>query len=209
MKNPIVVIGIITLSVILSYPSVAQETSGYIGIGFGQTYVDSGISNVTGSGELDEGATDGKFFLGLNLADKFSVELEYFKMSHETVDMRLNAGDTFEFDDTTYIALVNGVYVNADGRIIALSGRYNHRVGDKMTLFGRLGLADWDIDIKMRASGYGSDTDNRNGTDLMWGLGVSYDVTKNVFIGAQYEHINLSDGLNSIAYLTADVGYRF
>ncbi len=187
----------------------AQEVTPYIGIGYGQTTVDSGISNVTGSGDLDEGGSDGKFFIGADVAENFAVEFEYFNVSSDSVELRLNSGDTFKFDGTTYAALVNGVKINAEGQIYAVSGRYNHRVGNNGTLFGRFGFANWDIDINASAPGLGTDTDNRSGTDLMFGLGASYDINRSVVIGVQYEHIQLSDGLDSIAYLTGDIAYRF
>lgn len=191
------------------YSANAQELPLYIGAGGGQTNMGSGVSNVTGTGELDEGATDGKFYAGLNVFENFSVEFEYFKVSQDSFKLRVNAGDTFKFDNSTYIVLNNGTQFYADGEILALSGRYNHKIGEKSTLFARLGFSSWDIDLNGWAPSVGTETDNRTGNDLMLGVGASYDINEHFFVGLQYEHIYLGDGLEYISYSTADIGYRF
>lgn len=58
-------------------------------------------------------------------------------------------------------------------------------VANQFSVFGKLGLAMWDVD----AGALGSD----DGTDLTFGLGVQYDFTPKLGLRAQWQRYDVSD----------------
>ena len=66
-----------------------------------------------------------------------------------------------------------------------LSGIYSFPLGNKFSIFGRLGFAMWDAD----AGAAGSD----DGTDLLFGAGVQYDLTNKLGIRGQWTRYDVAD----------------
>ena len=105
-------------------------------------------------------------------------------------------------DDDTAFKILGGYQINrniaaefAYGQLLdkggveitawELSGIYSFPLGNKFSIFGRLGFAMWDAD----AGAAGSD----DGTDLLFGAGVQYDLTNKLGIRGQWTRYDVAD----------------
>jgi hypothetical protein len=79
-----------------------------------------------------------------------------------------------------------------------LSGIYSLPLGNKFSVFGRLGFAMWD------AEGGGF---SRDGTDLLFGLGGQYDLTNKLGIRLQWTRYDVDD--EDADLFSLGVIYRF
>lgn len=118
-------------------------------------------------------------------------------------------------DDDTTIKILGGYQVNrniaaelAYGMLYdkggveitawELSGIYSFPLGNKFSVFGRLGFAMWD------AEGGGASDD---GTDLLFGAGVQYDFTPKLGIRGQWTRYDVAD--EDADLFSIGVIYRF
>jgi len=55
----------------------------------------------------------------------------------------------------------------------------------KWSLYGKAGLFSWDVDLKV-SPGLGTN-ESESGTDLTYGFGVGWDITKNIGLRFEYQ----------------------
>ncbi|MDO8959327.1 MAG: outer membrane beta-barrel protein [Rhodocyclaceae bacterium] len=105
---------------------------------------------------------------------------------------------------------------DANGWLLGVRG--NLPINEKFSLNARLGWFNWDADAKATASGtltYGGTvyagnvtaTGSDSGTDIYYGLGANYNVTKQVGVGVGYTKFKLDDV--KVDSWDINVNYRF
>jgi len=126
------------------------ESSGmyFIG-GLGQTTFDYS------QGDFNESGTSFRLGIGNKLQGNDNLFWEAYYISYGSADK-------------TYPGDIN---VEVSGSAIALQGLFKNPTGEGLAIYGKLGLAKWDGDVKYSEPGFsGSDSDS--GTDIYFGVGL-------------------------------------
>ena len=157
---------------VLSLPSIgmAQSMSGpdsgwFIGGSVGQTK--SGL-DCTGL-SCDDSDTGYRIFGGYKINKHFAVELGYADLGKTTF--------------TGTIPIIGAVSGNASATAWDLVAVGILPIGEKFSVFGKLGFYKGDGDFSV--SGAGSSSDST--TDMTYGIGVQYDFTKNLGIRGEWQ----------------------
>ena len=142
--------------------SMPALSSAYIGGSLGQSEVDFDCEG----DPCDKKDGSWRIFGGYQFNRHFSAELGYANLGEATVDLAPGARLTLE--TTAWDLSAIGAFP----------------VGP-VSIFGRLGL--YRAEVEASILGFSADADN---TGLTWGLGVQYDVTKNLGIRAEWQQYN-------------------
>lgn len=170
--------------IFLSNSVFASETGWYLGLGIGQSSVDTGVSSTTGSASLDEEDTAYKVFVGYQINPYLAVE--GFYLDAGSAELKGNAGDTFVLDGDTYIFVADDVKISTDAKTYGIAGSAGYPVHQYFYPYVKFGLHRWDFDASVSA-GADNVSDGDDGTDLMYGLGIKADLTDNFSFRAEYE----------------------
>lgn len=161
----------------------AAPGESFIGFGYGTTSVDTGITPVTAS--LDEDDTGFKFFGGHQINNNIIIEGFYANLGEATLSG--NAGDTFIIDGALLQFLVNNASLSAEGTALGVSALVGGNVSDSFSIFGKLGLAKWDLDLTASGTGVGTSSTSEDGTDIFFGLVASYRFNKDWSIRGDFD----------------------
>jgi len=171
MKSLRQLLGLCTLGAALgtaALPAAAQGSGPYFGISAGTTSVDL-CNQVAGLGltSCDDKDTGLKVFGGARVSPNFAFEIGWVDLGKVTLS---GPGGTGQIT-------VDGIQAAALG--IA-------PVSPQVHLFGKLGFFLWDG--KATAPGL-SLTDD--GTDIMFGFGVGWNITKNLTLRGEWENFDI------------------
>lgn len=111
------------------------------------------------------------------------------------VGNQFNANAALEFGyadlgEAKFTAAGVGCSLEANGFHASLVG--NLPMANQFSFTGRVGLFRWDADISCSAGGASASADE-SGTDLTFGVGVRYDMTKSVGLRGEWERFDLDD----------------
>ena len=137
------------------------------------------IGTATGSTEVDNSALDDdsgtKFYGGYHFTDRYALE------GGQT--------DLGSFD----IDAVPGADVEVDG--LQVAGVASFPLKDRLSIFGKAGIYDWESDVSVPILGVSADDD---GTDIMYGFGLNYSVG-NWGIRGEWERFDADDDVDMIS----------
>lgn len=150
-------------------------------------YAGAGVGKATM--ELDEDAdgfgfdaddTAFKVFGGYNINQYFAVEAAYFDggKPEETVISLPGVRGTVE--------------VGTTGLIASVLGRVP--LGNVFSLYGKLGFASYDAEIKGRVNGDVVAEEDGSDEDVAYGIGGAFNIGSSFELRAEYEAIAISDG---------------
>lgn len=172
----------------------ADEKGWYLGAGYGQSEADidkaeiNRLLTVSGytspSTTADETDTGWKLFGGYQFTRNWGVELAYVDLGKFSTNSRGTSGgstDVFRGEGS------------AKGWSVAGIG--TAMVSDSFGVFGKLGAFRWDFDMKCSVATNATGTAaciapaNRSasGTDLTYGLGLKYNLTKQTSLRVEWE----------------------
>lgn len=179
----------------------ADEKGWYLGAGYGQSEasVDTAkiSSNLIGSGytsastTADETDTGWKLFGGYQFTRNWGVEFAYMDSGKVTVNSRATAAGATDVYRT-----------EATSKGWSIAGVGTVMVSDTFGVFGKLGAFRWNLDTKCslvtNATGTGTCAGttgpsagpaNRSasGTDLTYGIGLKYNLTKQASLRVEWE----------------------
>jgi OmpA-OmpF porin, OOP family len=139
-----------------------QDTGLYVGAAIGQAKVRNFCSEAAAAGftACDEKDTAWKLSAGYNFTRNFAVEAGYLNWGKYTVGTAAGTGT-----------------VKPKG--FELLGVATFPVYQNLSAYGKLGFVRWDADFSVAVGGTTFATDDK-GTDLTFGLGMSYDFTNNL-----------------------------
>lgn len=159
----------------LGMSSVAHA-AGYIGLGLGEANVDieetdygPGVSS-----SADDSDTSFKLFGGYAFNPNFALEGGYIDFGES------GARYTDGLDTLTEEYEANALYVAAIG-IIPMN---------RFHVYGKAGIARWDVDASARSTWGLSVSDSDSGTDLLYGIGVGFDITPQITLRGEVERYN-------------------
>ena len=179
-----------TILLLSGFGAQAAPGDWYVGLGYGLTSYDTGISNTTGTASLDEDDSGFKLFGGYNANKNVAIELAYADLG--TASLTGNPGDTFVLDGTLFLFIGSG-RLDIDGSLISLSGVFTHHFNDAFNIYGRVGLASWDADINATETGGTSDSFSEDGTDFFLGFGTGWNFAQTWALKAEYELYSFDD----------------
>jgi|GEM_PF-2370483 len=138
-------------------------------------------------------------FAGYRFNRNFAVEVGYLDLGSVSADL----------DNTT---VVNGARLDAEGQAqldatgLMASALISIPIGDRLSLFGRLGVLAWDADLSASASGtirlgnrsitfddLSEDGRSRSGQDAAYGAGVRFGFNENLAIRAEVTRFEVID----------------
>lgn len=148
----------------------SQELGFYAGGGFGQAKADDFCSEARAVGftSCDDKDRTWKIFGGYRFHPNVAVEAGYADLG------KFKAG-------------IGGATVSAKVKAFELLAVPIYPFGNGFSVYGKLGLARWDVD----ASATGGFTASDEGTDFTFGIGAQYDFTPN--LGARVEWQRYTD----------------
>lgn len=164
----------LVLGGLVAAPQVSAQGPFYVGVSVGQSDIDDEIAipNLITSGTVDGKKTGFKIFGGYQFNPNFGAELAYVDLD------KANYGGTFGGIPVTGGTVeVWGFNFSAVG-ILPLNPSF--------ALFGKAGLFFWEAKANDVTGGIPfSATDD--GADLSIGLGLSYNITNNISVRAEWE----------------------
>jgi OOP family OmpA-OmpF porin len=169
----------------------AQAQGLYVGGSIGQAQVDGFCDSAPGFTvtSCDDKDTGWKVFLGYRVNRNFAVEGSY-----------MNGG---EFGGT-----VNSIFgtasVKADATAFGIAALGILPVSEQFELFGKLGFVRGESDADVVIGGTRV-TVGDSGTELTYGLGAVFNVTRNLGIRAEWENVDDAE----ISMLSIGIQYKF
>lgn len=174
----------------------AADTGWYVGGGAGQSSFDISGSEldalladdgITATTSVDDSDTAWKLFGGYRMHPNFGVEIAY--VDYGTLATR----------STVTAPSAGTVNIDMDMTAWTFDAAAFLPLGDGLELFGKAGVALWDIDAGVSGTGGGgafSGSADDDGSDFHFGVGASYALTDNFRIRAEWERINADDDLD-------------
>ena len=198
---------IVAVSLLAMNSAGADDMVGfYAGFGAGATRVDDfcddvrdlasavaiGFGGAVGT-SCDDEDTGWKVFGGARLSPNLALELGYVDLGEADVDFRVE--DTF-----------GNANVEVDAFVYSLLLIYP--VSESFSIFGKVGGFYWDAEAEATVVGFGSADADENGTDLMFGVGGAFNITKNISVRAEWERYNDIEDYD-VDMLSGSVVYMF
>jgi OOP family OmpA-OmpF porin len=165
----------------------------YLGGSVGQTDFDSEItSGLITSGSVDTKDTAFKLFGGYMFNRNFGVEAAYVNLGEASYS------GMFDLDPVT------GGKVEASGFNISALGSFP--MAPTFSVFGKIGLFIWEAEATDITGGVPFSQKN-DGTDLSFGIGVSYDFARNLSVRGEWERFTLDEADADV--LSIGFAYKF
>lgn len=189
----LVVAALLVLSGMLAGHQAAAQGF-YIGGSVGQSDFDDGnaIPDLITSGTVDGTDTGFKLFGGYQFNQNFGLELAWVDLGKASYSGTFQGipvtGGTIE----TY-----GLNISAVGTLPLGSSGFS--------LFGKAGFYSWEAKANDTTGGLPF-SGKQDGSDLSYGIGASYDFTKNLGIRAEWERFKAVDNID---LLSVGVVYKF
>jgi OOP family OmpA-OmpF porin len=151
----------------------------FVGGSIGQSDIDGDIT----AGLITSGSTDGKdtafkVFGGYMFNRHFGVEGAYVNLGEVSY-----SGDFFG-------DLVTGGKVEVSGFNVAALGSYP--ISEQFSVFGKIGLFIWEAEASDTTGGVPF-SDEADGTDISFGIGLGYNFSRNLGVRAEWERFKLDD----------------
>ena len=206
--------GLITmLAIFAASPALAGGEEGfYFGAGYIHSEVDTGISALTGTAELDDDDTGFKIFAGYQLNFALGIELTYSDFGEAS--LMGNNGDTFNFGGTTYTIIQNNSGIYAEAWALSLGGAFSLpletitgvEILKWITPYAKLGGFYWEIDFSGTSNGLNASIPTIDGFDIYFGGGIAVNLHENLVITGEWLRFKTDDAIDS---LSANVMIRF
>ena len=170
-KNKLIGAGLLA-AFVLATPAQAQQTGFYAGIGVGQAKASKFCDGVPGS--CDNKDTSFTGFVGYQFNERFGAELGYVDLGSYTA---------------------SGVFLGvpfaatADAKTFELSGVGTFPVSPGFSIFGKLGIHRWDVDVSGVLPGFAG-TMSESGTDWTIGAGVQWNFSPKASARFYYQRYN-------------------
>jgi OOP family OmpA-OmpF porin len=137
---------------------------------------------------FDADDTAFKVFGGYNFNRNFAVELAFIDGGKP--DDRFGTGSVE--------VAVDAINLSALGRL---------PVNEMFSVFGKVGFASYDVEVKGRVGNTVVGSADGSDEDLSYGLGAAFNIGTNVEVRGEYEAIDVSDG--GFSLLSVSGVYRF
>jgi OmpA-OmpF porin, OOP family len=179
----------------------AQEDK-YVGASVGQSKAKDGCTGLDPSngfvGSCKDTDTAFKVYGGAHFTRNWGAEIGYAYLG------KTKADGIFLGTPLSAEVKVSGIYLDGTGTL---------PIGDKFSIFGKLGAFAWFLDSNASISGFGTGSDSANGVCLTYGIGVQFDITKSLGLRAEWEEFNKvgnnDTGKSDVSFGSVGIVYKF
>lgn len=186
--------GLALLGLLASTTVLAEIQPGfYVGAGVGSATLELDEDEELPGFKFDSDDTAFKVFGGYNINQYFAVEAAYFdagKPEETVIVVQRNRGT---------------IEVGTSGLIASVLGRVP--LGNMFSLYGKLGLASYEVEIKGRVNGDVVSEADDTEDDVAYGIGGAFNIGPSFELRAEYEAISISDG--DLSMLSVSGLYKF
>ena len=176
-------------------PALAQDARWYAGFGLGLSTAQDACDGISGPGiACDDEDTAFKLLGGYRVNPNFAVEFAYTGLGEASASF----------------AGFGTISVESSGfEVLAVA---TAPVGAQWSLYGKIGLFRWDLDVNDGTGVVGSFSES--GTDLTYGLGASYDFSRDSALRIEYQqYTDVGDpntsGTTDVSVIGAGLIFRF
>lgn len=196
--RPLLVLAVAAVAAGVALPVRAGDSPWFARAKFGQADVDGSFGKPVFGRRIDDSDGTAAVELGYRFGPHLALQAGYHDLGeYEAMEYPCQLGQPCPDLDEVPFRLAT---VELTGVSLALVPRLP--LGERFSLFGKIGVIDWDADI---VADVGGDTiDSFDGQDLLAGVGVGYDLPSGLGFQVEVEGFEL----DAVA-LTAGVGWRF
>ena len=155
----------------------SQDSKFYAGLSIGQSKDNQWCSDVPSGISCDDKDTAWKLFAGYRFHPNFAVELGYNDLG-TVKGGGTDAGTGLAFD------------ASVDTTAWELTGIGSWPLANRFAVYGKLGLYYGESKGHVNIAGLGSGSAKETNTDLTFGLGASYDLTRNASLRIEWQRFN-------------------
>lgn len=163
----------------------------YAGLGFGQAQGKDACDGLPAGVSCDDKDSSWRIFGGYQFHKHFAAELGYADFGKFTASGTAPGLGSVSAE------------VKANAWDLVLVGIVP--VAESFSVFGKAGLALWDVDSSATISGVGSASVSDDGTDFTFGIGAQYNFTKNVGARIEWQRYNDVGDSNTTGKSDVDV----
>lgn len=203
MKSRFISASIFAISSLVLSQAQADDSAFYVGLSYGKSTIETGVSNLTGTATLDEEDNGSKIFVGYDLNDMVSIEGHYANLGEAVLTG--NNGDQFTVAGTVYAFTANNVAISTEGKSIGISSVLKLPLSDTVEPFLKLGVHNWDVSASVTSSA-GNASLSDDGTDIFYGIGIGISLTDSLSIRGEFERYDF-DG-DDADYLSLGLAYN-
>jgi len=173
------------LITVMSATTIAEP---YVGFGVGSASYQVDLS-AAGGGSYDDSGTGTKLYSGYAFNRYFAAELDIYNFAEASAGSIETSPGSGTFVSAT--ASMKGIGAYAVGM---------YPVSKSVNLIAKLGMLRWDADLTVDNNSASND-----GSDVAYGLAVSYAFTKELLVVAEWEAFNTDNP----EVLLLSAGFRF
>lgn len=177
-------------------------TLGLAGINsaFAQGYLGAAVGSTSPDEEGFDSDNGFKFTGGYRINKNIALEASYVDLGEFEADDDLVAAAEY-LSGTS----LNGVSVEITGIELSVIGFAP--VSDVVALFARVGVFNWDADLVVETTFYGSGSVSEDGSDPFLGAGIQLDVSERVAIKAEFVRYDAYEG--DVDFMGAGLHIKF
>jgi OOP family OmpA-OmpF porin len=181
-----------------SAAGLSQDTGWYAGFNLGQSTVKD--FDCTGTTSCDDKDTAWSIFGGYQFNKNFGVELGYVDLGKAT--------------QSGVVPLFGSFSASFEVTGFEFSGVGTLPISERFSMYGKLGLFMWDLDVKGSSTLTGPVSLSEDGTDFTFGIGARYHFTKNLAVQLQWQRYNdigddATTGKYDVDVIGAGIVFRF
>lgn len=173
----VLLVGVTVLVLTGLSASLALAKEGwYVGASAGSTDQENdcdGLDVIGFVGSCDETDTGWKIFVGKQGDGYWGVEFGFVDLGESTAS-------------GTIAGIPVSAKAEADGFTFAVTGTFPFGDKERSAFLGKVGLLRWDVDTQATGSGIRV-TENDEGAEFMFGVGLKYDLTERIGIRGEWE----------------------
>jgi OOP family OmpA-OmpF porin len=191
--KPFAVAVLLLLGALLAIPQAAAQGF-YIGAGVGESDADAGnaVPDLITSGSFDGSGTGVKFFGGVQFNPHFGMEMAF-------VDL----GEAAYSGTCCFGTPVTNGRLETSGFNFSFVG--TAPFGQSFSLFGKVGFFSWESEAR-DVTGGRPFSRRVTGTDLSYGFGGSFHVTRNFSLRVEWEQF---EAVDDVSLLSIGAAFRF
>lgn len=181
-------------------PQMVQAAEWYGGASVGQSKAKDIVCDLDITCSSDDTDTGWKIYGGYQFNPNGAIEFGYVDLGKA----KISGTDSF-------LGATSASW-ETTGLTAALVG--SMPVGQNVGLIGKLGLFNWDLDLNVSSSVFGSGSESASGTDLTFGLGLKVDLSKMTGIRVEWERFkdvgdNNTTGQSDVDLLSVGFVFKF
>ncbi|MBC3884575.1 outer membrane beta-barrel protein [Undibacterium griseum] len=193
LRNKIILAGLMAVAMVSgsAFAQVAQVPQVYMGATVGKGQWSDDCKNVV---SCSTNSDTYKVFGGYNIDKNFAVEASYFSLG--TISANSSAG---------------GVNATSEvkGKGFELAGLYKHEFTQQLSGFAKLGIASIKAEGSGSVAGVGVSNGSTTSTQPVFGLGATYQLTKELALRGEFETRKIKFNGDKEAVNNVSVGLQY